>query len=66
ICCHPFEDDSLNYPVVTVSKGGSTIQRQGQYARFVNFAGNREPSNDEVEMGRSSYASRYKGGMTHG
>ncbi|MCZ9717926.1 hypothetical protein, partial [Pseudomonas aeruginosa] len=25
ICCHPFEDDSLNYPVVTVSKGGSTI-----------------------------------------
>ncbi|MFP7773507.1 hypothetical protein ACLHT0_32355, partial [Pseudomonas aeruginosa] len=26
ICCHPFEDDSLNYPVVTVSKGGSTIE----------------------------------------
>ncbi|MEL3888506.1 hypothetical protein V2V63_32055, partial [Pseudomonas aeruginosa] len=28
ICCHPFEDDSLNYPVVTVSKGGSTIEVQ--------------------------------------
>lgn len=46
--------------------GSCLVQRQGQYARFVNFAGNREPSNDEVEMGRSSYASRYKGGMTHG
>ncbi|MFP7773027.1 OprD family outer membrane porin, partial [Pseudomonas aeruginosa] len=29
ICCHPFEDDSLNYPVVTVSKGGSTIVQSG-------------------------------------
>ncbi|MDI2337005.1 hypothetical protein OLN11_33030, partial [Pseudomonas aeruginosa] len=29
ICCHPFEDDSLNYPVVTVSKGGSTIEKGG-------------------------------------
>lgn len=44
--------------------GSCLVQRQGQYARFVNFAGNREPSNDEVEMGRSSYASRYKGGQS--
>ncbi|MET3109584.1 hypothetical protein AAKU58_004441, partial [Oxalobacteraceae bacterium GrIS 1.18] len=27
ICCHPFEDNSLNYPVVTVSNRGSTINR---------------------------------------
>jgi len=25
ICCHPFKDDSLNYPVVAVSKCGATI-----------------------------------------
>lgn len=46
--------------------GSCLVQRQGQFARFVNFAGNREPSNDEIEMGRSSYASRYKGDKTHG
>lgn len=25
ICCHPFQDNSLNYPVVTVSNRGFTI-----------------------------------------
>lgn len=40
--------------------GSCLVQQQGQYARFVNFAGNREPSNEEVEMGRS-FASQYRG-----
>jgi len=35
------------------------VQQQGQFARFVNFAG-REPSNEEVEAGRP-FASQYKG-----
>ncbi|MET3109086.1 hypothetical protein AAKU58_003935, partial [Oxalobacteraceae bacterium GrIS 1.18] len=25
ICCHPFQDNSLNYPAVTVSNPGTTI-----------------------------------------
>ncbi|PPS61033.1 replicative DNA helicase [Pseudomonas sp. BRM28] len=41
--------------------GSCLVQRQGQYARFANFAGRSMPSDDEVEMGRGSYASRYKG-----
>lgn len=40
--------------------GSCLVQQQGQYARFVNFAGNREPSNEEVEIGRS-FASQYRG-----
>ncbi|MNV76359.1 Replicative DNA helicase [compost metagenome] len=40
--------------------GSCLVQQQGQYARFVNFAGNRQPSNEEVEMGRP-FASQYKG-----
>ncbi|MET3109515.1 RHS repeat-associated protein, partial [Oxalobacteraceae bacterium GrIS 1.18] len=30
ICCHPFEDNSLNYPVVTVSNRGSTINQRNE------------------------------------
>ncbi|WP_338104592.1 replicative DNA helicase [Pseudomonas typographi] len=40
--------------------GSCLVQRQGQYARFVNFAGDRMPSNEEVEMGRT-FASKFKG-----
>lgn len=40
--------------------GSCLVQQQGQFARFVNFAGNREPSNEEVEMSRP-FASQYKG-----
>ena len=40
--------------------GSCLVQRQGQFARFVNFAGNSYASDEEVEMGRS-YAQRYKG-----
>lgn len=39
--------------------GSCLVQRQGQFARFVNFAG-RDPSLDEVEADRS-FASRAKG-----
>ncbi|MET3109519.1 hypothetical protein AAKU67_004438, partial [Oxalobacteraceae bacterium GrIS 2.11] len=31
ICCHPFEDNSLNYPVVTVSNRGSTIDYRNSF-----------------------------------
>lgn len=40
--------------------GSCIVQQQGQYGRFVDLEG-RPPSNEEVEMGRSSYASKYKG-----
>ncbi|NWA24034.1 replicative DNA helicase [Pseudomonas gingeri] len=40
--------------------GSCLVQQQGQFARFVNFAGNREPSNEEVEMSRP-FAGRIKG-----
>lgn len=40
--------------------GSCLVQRQGQFARFVNFAGNSYATDEEVEMGRS-YAQRYKG-----
>lgn len=36
------------------------VQQQGQYGRFVNLYGYREPSQEEVEMGRS-FASQYGG-----
>jgi replicative DNA helicase len=39
--------------------GSCLVQRQGQYARFVNFAG-REPTWEEVEQGRT-FADRAKG-----
>lgn len=39
--------------------GSCLVQRQGQYARFIQFMGG-PPSNEEVEMGRP-YASQYKG-----
>ncbi|AZC17565.1 DnaB-like helicase C-terminal domain-containing protein [Pseudomonas sp. CMR5c] len=39
--------------------GSCLVQQQGQFARFVNFTGNRGPSTEEVEMGRG-FASKYK------
>lgn len=39
--------------------GSCLVQRQGQYARFVNFAG-REPTWEEIEQGRN-FADRAKG-----
>lgn len=39
--------------------GSCLVQQQGQYARFVNFAG-REPTQDEVEANRP-FAGRFKG-----
>ena len=39
--------------------GSCLVQRQGQFGRFVNFAG-REPSQEEVEANRP-FASQYKG-----
>lgn len=39
--------------------GSCLVQRQGQFARFVNFAG-REPTQEEVEANRP-FASTYKG-----
>ncbi len=41
--------------------GSCVLQQEGQFGRFANFAGNRMPTDDDVEMARSSYASRYKG-----
>lgn len=39
--------------------GSCLVQRQGQFARFVNFAG-REPTQEEVEANRP-FASKFKG-----
>lgn len=39
--------------------GSCVVQQQGRFARFVNFAG-REPSQEEVEIGRP-FADQYKG-----
>lgn len=39
--------------------GSCLVQRQGQFGRFVNFAG-REPTQEEVEIGRP-FAEQYKG-----
>lgn len=43
--------------------GSCLVQRQGQYARFVNFAG-REPTQEEVEASRT-FANRTKGRKDH-
>lgn len=40
--------------------GMCIVQQQGQYGRFVNLCGYREPSQEEVEMGRT-FASQYGG-----
>ncbi|GLK88299.1 replicative DNA helicase [Pseudomonas turukhanskensis] len=40
--------------------GSCLVQRQGQYGRFVNFAG-REPTQEEVEIGRPFAARQFKG-----
>lgn len=41
--------------------GACRVQHQGAYHRFAELIGNPYPSDDDVEMGRSSYASKYKG-----
>ncbi|QKL03874.1 AAA family ATPase [Pseudomonas sp. NY5710] len=46
-------------------QGSCLVQRQGQYARFVNFAGNRLPPDDEVEMGRVLNFSKHRKGSKH-
>ncbi|MNJ75021.1 hypothetical protein D3C77_720470 [compost metagenome] len=46
--------------------GSCVLQQEGHFGRFANFVGNRMPTDDEVEMARGSYASRYKGDKTHG
>ncbi|RON82454.1 helicase DnaB [Pseudomonas chlororaphis] len=43
------------------AKAGSCIvQQQGQFVRFIDFEG-RPPSDEEVEMNRRPFASKYKG-----
>lgn len=37
------------------------VQQQGQYGRFVNLFGYREASQEEVEIGRSTFASQFGG-----
>ncbi|WP_341522191.1 DnaB-like helicase C-terminal domain-containing protein [Pseudomonas sp. G.S.17] len=44
--------------------GSCLVQRQGQFARFVNFDGNRQFSQEVVEMGRP-FAERAKGRKHH-
>lgn len=39
--------------------GSCLLQQQGQFARFVSFAGTREVDQDELEMGRS-FAGRFR------
>lgn len=41
--------------------GSRNVQQQGQYARFVDFAGQSNPSNEEVEMGRNFKGNTYRG-----
>jgi replicative DNA helicase len=38
--------------------GSCLVQQQGKFVRFVDFEG-QPPSNEDVEMGRSSYAGKY-------
>lgn len=46
--------------------GFCRVQRQGQYARFVDLVGYHMPSDEEVEMKRArSFASTYKGRKDH-
>lgn len=40
--------------------GSCLVQQQGQFVRFVDFAGNPSPSDEEVEMGRS-FSNRFQG-----
>ncbi|MCE0981672.1 DnaB-like helicase C-terminal domain-containing protein [Pseudomonas monteilii] len=40
--------------------GSCVLQQEGQYSRFANFEGSM-PTDDDVEMGRQSYAQRHKG-----
>ncbi|MEE5042925.1 DnaB-like helicase C-terminal domain-containing protein [Pseudomonas alliivorans] len=42
--------------------GSCLLQQQGEYGRFVNFAGNPYATDEEVEMGRTSFASRFNRG----
>lgn len=39
--------------------GMCLLQQQGMYGRFVNFAGSREMSQEEVEMGRTYFANKH-------
>jgi replicative DNA helicase len=41
--------------------GSCIVQQQGEYGRFVDFARNSFPSDEEVEMNRRPFASKYKG-----
>lgn len=41
--------------------GSCLVQQQGKFARFVNFLGGPEPSQEEVEMGRPFAGRGYKG-----
>lgn len=43
--------------------GSCLVQQQGQFARFVNFAGSREVSREEVEIGRSFQSKFQKRGV---
>ena len=40
--------------------GACIVQQQGQFVRFIDFEG-RPPSDEEVEMNRRPFASKYKG-----
>lgn len=40
--------------------GSCLVQQQGEFVRFVDFAGNPYPTDEEVEMGRS-FANRFQG-----
>ncbi|NMY67320.1 DnaB-like helicase C-terminal domain-containing protein [Pseudomonas sp. WS 5414] len=44
--------------------GSCLLQQEGQYGRFSGFLG-ALPSDEEVEMGRGTYASKYKGRKDH-
>lgn len=41
--------------------GSCIVQQQGEFGRFVNFAGNPYPTNEEVEMARP-FAKQFRGG----
>jgi hypothetical protein len=65
ICCHPFKDASLNYPVVTVSKCGSTIYIACWAQRYPEIFD--RPHLDQwtqiVSRGAFRAASNYFGGL---
>ena len=45
--------------------GSCVVQQEGKFVRFVDFTGTRQATNEEVEMGRNTFAGRARGRARH-